>query len=70
MPKVEPFELTEAELAELEEGCGGFCVSCREATDHGIEPDARRYRCDSCGRLAVYGVSELLLAGLIRLAEE
>lgn len=37
----------------------GFCKECgREA--HGVEPDARRYRCESCGSYAVYGCEELL----------
>ena len=38
----------------------GFCTACgEEATS--VEPDARRYKCDSCGKEAVYGAEELLL---------
>ncbi len=42
----------------------GFCVSCGFEAD-GIEPDARRYECESCGALAVYGAEELLLGLLL-----
>lgn len=38
----------------------GICVSCGEEQD-GCEPDAREYECESCGKSAVYGASELLM---------
>lgn len=38
----------------------GFCIACGEEAE-GCEPDARRYRCDSCGARAVYGAEELLI---------
>jgi len=38
----------------------GFCLLCGEEAD-GVEPDARRYRCDNCGNCAVFGAEELLL---------
>lgn len=38
----------------------GFCVSCG-AEAYSVEPDARRYRCESCGERAVFGAEELLL---------
>lgn len=38
----------------------GFCVSCGQQTS-GVEPDAREYKCESCGDLSVYGAEELLL---------
>lgn len=38
----------------------GFCVSCGEEAE-GCEPDARRYKCESCGEMKVYGASELLM---------
>lgn len=38
----------------------GFCVACG-AEAEGIEPDARRSACESCGAPAVYGAEELLL---------
>lgn len=39
----------------------GFCVACGEEHE-GVEPDARRYECDSCGENRVYGAQEILLA--------
>jgi len=37
----------------------GFCLGCGERAD-GVEPDARKYKCDSCGKHKVYGAEELL----------
>ena len=38
----------------------GFCVVCgRESND--CEPDARKYRCDDCGKRSVYGAAELVI---------
>ena len=46
--------------AENEEEYIGFCIACgAEAYD--VEPDARRYECDSCGKEIVYGAQEILL---------
>jgi hypothetical protein len=40
----------------------GFCTECgREQC--GVEPDARKYRCESCGAMSVFGAEELLLMG-------
>jgi len=38
----------------------GFCVACGIEVE-GVEPDARRYKCESCGEKTVYGAEELLL---------
>lgn len=38
----------------------GFCLDCGADAD-GIEPDARQFRCDSCGLPAVFGADEVLL---------
>jgi len=69
MDKTRPIEITEAEYADLNENCGGFCMECREPA-YGVEPDARRYRCDSCGAFAVFGAEELLIRGLIEFSCE
>lgn len=37
----------------------GLCVACGADAD-GCEPDARAYRCEECGKRAVYGAQELL----------
>ena len=38
----------------------GFCLHCGTDAD-GCEPDARHHKCDSCGRLTVFGAEEVLL---------
>jgi hypothetical protein len=38
----------------------GFCLNCG-AEACGVEPDARKYKCDECGANKVYGAEELLL---------
>jgi hypothetical protein len=40
----------------------GFCKECGHEHD-GVEPDARNYKCESCGALAVYGAEEMLISG-------
>lgn len=39
----------------------GFCTRCG-AEAEGVEPDARKYPCESCGEPGVYGTEELLHA--------
>ena len=38
----------------------GFCIACG-AEAEGVEPDARRYKCEVCGEMAIYGAEELLI---------
>ena len=38
----------------------GYCIVCG-AEASGVEPDARRYPCESCGEDRVYGAEELLI---------
>lgn len=38
----------------------GFCLACG-AEASGVEPDARRLACESCGERQVYGAEELLI---------
>jgi hypothetical protein len=38
----------------------GFCLACGEEA-YGVEPDARKYECESCGAKKVYGAEELLI---------
>ncbi len=38
----------------------GFCLACGDEA-YGVEPDARRYPCESCGEKRVYGAEELLI---------
>jgi hypothetical protein len=39
--------------------CRGFCTACG-AEAYGVEPDARGYVCECCGKRAVFGAEELL----------
>lgn len=38
----------------------GLCVACGAET-RPVEPDARHYLCESCGKHEVFGAEELLL---------
>ena len=38
----------------------GFCIACGAQAD-GVEPDARRYLCDVCDELKVFGAEELIM---------
>ncbi len=51
-------EACERELCSLDNP--GICIACGEDAD-GVEPDARQYECEGCGRLAVYGAGELAI---------
>ena len=47
------------EAAEMDANIG-FCIACGEQA-FDVEPDARKYECESCGEHKVYGAEELLL---------
>jgi hypothetical protein len=38
----------------------GLCTACGDDAE-GIKPDARKYKCEHCGKKAVYAADELLL---------
>lgn len=38
----------------------GFCILCGCEVE-GVEPDAQKYHCESCGSECVYGAEELLI---------
>ena len=63
-PVIEEAELQQALFSDNL----GFCIGCGAETE-GVEPDARRYRCDDCGMPCVYGLEELLMMGLVRIGE-
>lgn len=66
MPLKLPKGLTIAKITKAAEGRltrledPGFCLACG-AEHEGIEPDARRYTCESCGEAKVFGAEELVL---------
>ena len=39
----------------------GFCTTCGNEQG-GCEPDARNYKCESCGKKTVFGAEELLFS--------
>ena len=49
-----------SEMTALEDP--GFCLACGEDA-FGVEPDARKYKCEACDECQVYGASEVLLMG-------
>ena len=59
---IDKTEILDKVLEALESGSdtSGFCLACGAETD-GVEPDARKYKCDSCGQLKVYGAEEIVL---------
>ena len=61
-PKLKRITITEAEYRNLTNDNGGFCLACGDEA-FGVEPDARRYECESCEQKQVYGAEELLIMG-------
>ena len=58
---VDEDELCEmAQETMLDMGNAGLCIECGADAD-GCEPDARAYRCEDCGKPAVFGLEELVL---------
>lgn len=47
----------------------GFCIACGEDA-YGVEPDARRYECESCGENKVYGLEEIVMRGWVAYTPE
>ncbi len=63
--KLHPSITSERVMDAVERGMSsldnpGFCIECGEEAE-GVEPDAERYRCESCGAMNVYGAETLLL---------
>jgi hypothetical protein len=50
-----------SEYDAANEAYDGFCTTCKEITNGGVEPDARGYECERCGGTTVYGIEEALL---------
>jgi len=54
--------------ATFGESMEGVCVRCGNPQGP-VEPDARNYRCEACGELAVYGIEQAVLEGLVEIGE-
>jgi len=63
------FEMSETEFVGCDNDNEGLCVFCGEPA-YGVEPDARKYTCESCEKAGVYGMQELLLMGLVKFTED
>ena len=50
-------------IEEMAENSQGFCLACGEMADC-VEPDARGYECECCGKPKVYGAQELALRSI------
>lgn len=46
-----------------------MCRACKTEA-YGVEPDARKYLCESCGEKQVYGIEELLIIGEVKIVED
>ena len=57
------YKPSERALMQAIEHSTGFCLNCGAESDT-VEPDARRYNCEACDNLKVYGAEELLLMNL------
>ena len=51
------------QIMEADANYNGFCVACGDEA-YNVEPDARKYTCESCGKKTVYGAQEIAMMGL------
>ena len=56
--------MTESEFRAESGEYTGFCLACGN-TQGNCEPDARRYQCEDCRAMKVYGLEELLMMNLV-----
>ena len=56
-------KLTES---QIEDHTDGICIACGHE-QAGVEPDAERYNCESCGEQTVFGMEQAFLLGLVDL---
>lgn len=63
-----PIKMTDQLFDQLNEESGGACVYCG-GVQFGVEPDARKLKCEACGAYSVYGVEELMLMGKIEIID-
>jgi hypothetical protein len=61
-PVISEHKLTNIMFSDM--SGAGWCLACGRDTD-GVEPDARKYTCDSCGEKKVYGIPELVMMNLV-----
>lgn len=64
LSKAERRTITMEQYEAASEDMGGFCLACGEEASN-VEPDARKYCCEACGALQVYGADEWLVMGRV-----
>jgi hypothetical protein len=69
MTKIKARRFTLQEIEEASDLMAGFCLACGAMRDC-CEPDARKYKCDECGRHTVYGAEEIAIMGLLKEEED
>ena len=52
------------QVQQLDEDMAGLCAACG-FEQFGCEPDAERYKCESCGERAVYGPHWWIMTGKV-----
>lgn len=62
--KIVPKRFTLDDIEEAAENMEGLCLACGASRDC-CEPDARNYRCESCGNSLVFGAEEIALMGYV-----
>ena len=62
--------VTEGEIraAVLDHVFLAVCLECHDRSE-GIEPDTKGLHCRMCGKMAVWGLEQALLAGKIEIVE-
>ena len=60
------FTISEPEL--WEDSFEGICLNCGNR-QHGVEPDAENYSCESCGSKSVYGLEQAVICGFVGITE-
>lgn len=56
--------------SDAHEGSNGVCLACGNIQYGGVEPGARAYPCDACGREEVHGIEEAAIMDAIVLVED
>lgn len=58
------FKPSFTQVQNMDRTMRGWCLACGK-TQSGVEPDARKYKCEACGAEKVYGPEELVLMNLV-----
>ena len=59
-----------AEIEQAAANMDGWCTTCHDFTGGPVEPDARGYHCESCGKNTLMGVEDAVITGKLLFAED